>query len=163
MTPQTIMLKVSILFFCCRPLKCNQCSATFMEQDIVKLKRHMICHSQTFAFTCHICSKKFRRKYDFEKHFRTHLQIRQFSCTYCQQTFLTAEGLRNHIGVHTGARSYKCGLCPMAYNFTASCSQHRRTHLINGKYQCEKCNYEIRSFSHFKMHLAACMPGRLIL
>lgn len=135
-----------------------------MESEKWRLARHMVMHSRHFEFSCHLCSAVFKRKYNRDKHVKTHLQIRKFFCEYCPQSFLTGEGLRNHVGVHTGERRYKCGLCPMAFNFTASCSQHRRKHLdASGNYKCEKCACEIESFTRFKMHLAVCMPGRLLV
>lgn len=146
----------------CRPLQCSQCPASFVEKG--KLRLHLKVHTKPDAYICHLCDRSFSRKNDLKKHVRTHLQIRQFHCAHCSKTFLTNEGLRNHVGVHTGERPYKCGLCPMASKFSASCSLHRRKHLnAVGMYECERCAHQTKSFTNLKMHLAACMPGRLIL
>lgn len=147
--------------FCCRPIKCAHCPATFMKQGY--LRKHMPTHVKDYCFACHICGRKFTRKFVLDKHIRTHQQHRGFPCNVCPQNFLTAEGLRNHVGVHTGERPYKCGLCPMAFKFSGASSVHRRSkHMVDGNYHCEKCLFTHASFPLFKSHLLVCTPDVIV-
>lgn len=147
--------------FCCRPIKCAHCPATFMKQGY--LRKHMPTHVKDYCFPCHICGRKFTRKFVLDKHIRTHQQHRGFPCNVCPQNFLTAEGLRNHVGVHTGERPYKCGLCPMAFKFSGASSVHRRSkHMVDGNYHCEKCLFTHASFPLFKSHLLVCTPDVIV-
>lgn len=155
------MLLTIMLYFCCRPIKCEFCTATFMEMG--NLRKHMPTHVKDYRFICHICDRGFTRKFVLHKHIRTHQQNRCFPCPHCPQKFLTSEGLRNHVGVHTGERPYKCGLCPMTFKFTAASSLHRRAkHMVAGMYQCEKCAFAVQSFHLFKTHLMNCMPSLVV-
>lgn len=127
------------------------------------LKKHMPTHIKDYCFACHICGRKFTRKFVLNKHIRTHQQHRAFTCGMCPQNFLTAEGLRNHVGVHTGERPYKCGLCPMSFKFSGASSVHRRAkHMANGVYRCDKCHFEHASFPLFKSHLLVCTPDVIV-
>lgn len=144
-----------MFLFCCRPIKCEHCPATFSDNG--SLRKHMPTHVKDYRFACQICERKFTRKSVLDKHHRTHQQQRGFQCKFCTQSFLTGEGLRNHIGVHTGERLFKCGLCPMTFKYTNASSLHRRsTHLVNGQYNCELCGFACPQYPLFKVHFLGC-------
>lgn len=122
----------------------------------------MPTHIKDYRYACHICGRRFTRKFVLDKHIRTHQQDRTFGCEHCSRSFLTLEGLRNHVAIHTGERPYRCGLCPESFMNTSASSVHRRSkHAVDGVYTCGRCGFQVGNFVLFKTHLSTCMPSAI--
>jgi len=57
-----------------------------------------------------------------------HLNIRPYSCDMCNKTFRKKFELANHIKGHLNIRDKKCEYCDASFYDHSSLSRHRRVH-----------------------------------
>lgn len=57
----------------------------------------------TRSYGCHICGKKFGRRYDLQRHILCHTDDRPWVCQHCQQGFRRKDALKVHLHrIHAG-------------------------------------------------------------
>lgn len=102
---------------------------------------------------CHICGKKFVKKYVLEKHIFIHANLKPFICSFCNKAFRTENNLKSHIGIHTGEQPFKCGMCPRTFKFSSTAALHRRTHKVGEFYKCTICMADFTATRYLFYHL----------
>ena len=123
-------------------IKCKECGKGFKKDP--DYKRHLLIHTGTKPFSCHLCNSKFRLKHQLVRHMETHLskQDRPFSCTVCNKKFTSSTHLVRHSRIHTGEKPYQCDTCKMRFRDLGNLRCHQRTHR-EGKqeirFTCEFC------------------------
>lgn len=151
-TPYRLFIPFSLFS---RAFQCKLCPSSFKNSAL--LYKHRDVHkTEPMKFTCDLCQRKFRRKFDLNNHMLCHTQIRKYHCDHCTQTFLTRRGLRNHIGLHTNERQFICGICPLRFLHSSSATIHRRIHKVNNAFKCDLCSIEVKNYRNFRMHLEVC-------
>ncbi|XP_066911512.1 oocyte zinc finger protein XlCOF6-like [Clytia hemisphaerica] len=53
--------------------------------------------SKTHPFTCDVCQKQFKKKYNLQVHTRSHTDERPYICKFCKATFRQLTHMKNHI------------------------------------------------------------------
>lgn len=63
---------------------------------------------RTTEWTCEVCSKVFRKKFNLDSHMATHSDEREFSCSICDLSFARASDRNRHEKTHE-APGFVCG------------------------------------------------------
>lgn len=135
-----------------RQLECEFCDLKFITKK--DIKRHLRDnHFNKREHMCHICGKKFVKKYVLEKHIFIHADQRPFDCKHCGKLFRTANNLKSHIGIHTGEHPFKCGICPRTFKFSSTAALHRRSHKIGEFYKCSVCMADFTATRYLFYHM----------
>lgn len=67
----------------------------------VKSQGHGLANRpQTNEWTCDVCSKVFRKKFNLRSHMATHSDEREFSCSMCDLSFARASDRNRHERTH---------------------------------------------------------------
>ncbi|KAL2715121.1 zinc finger protein 470-like [Vespula squamosa] len=105
------------------------------------------CNEQ-LLFTCHLCSKSYKKKSELKKHVILHDDIIQaqnrdeaelihkakqiinnrisYKCELCKKVIFTKRGFLRHMRVHSGKRPCKCELCGKCYRIEQDLARHIR-------------------------------------
>ncbi|KAG0174267.1 hypothetical protein DFQ28_009258 [Apophysomyces sp. BC1034] len=116
-------------------------SQSLSEDEDVKpfyRKRAAACHVESGRrkrrsspeerrYECHICHRKFSRRYNLSTHIRTHNKDRKkdHPCGSCPKAFDRKHDLARHIAtVHHGERSYPCDRCQSTFSRKDALTRH---------------------------------------
>lgn len=77
--------------------RCAECGKSYSKGA---LQHHMLTHSGSRPFACHICSKSFRQKVHLERHIATHTGEKPFQCSYCGKCFSRKDTCQLHLRYH---------------------------------------------------------------
>ena len=67
---------------------------------MVKLKRHMMVHTNERPFPCDLCGKAFRTNYHRLEHRNIHTIASHHVCRACNKTFADSTNFRRHLCLH---------------------------------------------------------------
>ncbi|XP_076136118.1 uncharacterized protein LOC143118876 [Alosa pseudoharengus] len=126
---------------------CPRCGRMF--RHVMKLRAHMLTHSQSEGYTCG-CGKTLQTWRQFWQHQRVHRQKKgRFFCPKCSQGFRFASSYRDHLREHPELNAFACSLCPLAFSNSDGLRAHQRDwHKKTLPYICDICG---RGFSSQRM------------
>uniref|UniRef100_A0A3B5QPK6 C2H2-type domain-containing protein n=1 Tax=Xiphophorus maculatus TaxID=8083 RepID=A0A3B5QPK6_XIPMA len=64
--------------------------------------------TRTGPFSCGVCGRLLKNKYDLKQHYMTHTGEKPFTCETCSKRFARRSQLNVHYRTHTGERPYSC-------------------------------------------------------
>lgn len=112
-------------------LSCPHCSKRFVNQ--LRLKTHMISHSEDRPYTCEICGFNLKTKIQLIKHHQNrHSDERPLQCRYCPWRCKQVSALVCHERTHTNERPYSCSVCRQRFKYLGDKNKHERRHEILG-------------------------------
>ncbi|XP_055691742.1 zinc finger protein 570-like [Lutzomyia longipalpis] len=103
--------------------ECGVCGKRFRTSS--NLRKHEKYHEEP-QFSCEICGKRMYSKVKLKYHIMTHTDERPFACQVCQKGFRDKKHLVVHFRIHTGEKPYVCPICDARYTTLAGLSQHRK-------------------------------------
>ena len=118
---------------------CQHCDKKF------QVPKHLEVHMQThMAFSCSLCSKKFKHKWSLTKHENMHTETglkktpEKYLCSVCQKSFSNVQALKQHSVVHSNVRAFSCKGCGKSFKRP----QELKIHNVNAKSRkkSNKCN-----------------------
>ena len=99
----------------------------FSDNSFTKLTRMEEVASEN-RFKCHICSKSFKYRSDFERHERIHTGKKPFQCDICNKSFAFKSALVSHKRIHTADKPFQCEICNKSYTRRNKLNLHMKTH-----------------------------------
>ncbi|XP_043991225.1 zinc finger protein 135-like isoform X1 [Gambusia affinis] len=109
------------------PFSCGVCGR--LMKNKYDLKQHYMTHTGEKPFTCETCSKSFARRSQLNVHYRTHTGERPFTCPICKKSFFQIGHLNVHKNIHTGERPFSCETCGKSFTRRYLLNLHRRNHM----------------------------------
>ncbi|KOX68056.1 Zinc finger and SCAN domain-containing protein 12 [Melipona quadrifasciata] len=108
-------------------LPCPHCPKRFVNQ--LRLKTHMISHSEERPYTCEICGFNLKTKIQLIKHHQNrHSDERPLQCRYCPWRCKQVSALVCHERTHTNERPYSCSVCRQRFKYLGDKNKHERRH-----------------------------------
>lgn len=118
-------------------LECDRCSFRCYTKS--QLEVHKVKHKKRYS--CDLCPKKFSYPFQLETHVQgVHYNIRPFSCSICNKTFKTRYNYGSHLARHKDIRNFQCPYCPHKARKSYDLRIHIRTHTGEKPYLCSHCN-----------------------
>jgi uncharacterized Zn-finger protein len=77
-------------------------------------------------FSCKICGKSFKRKYDMSKHAENHGNNYSFECQICSKKIKRKHHVKDHMMTHSTEKNCICSICGAAFKTNCSLRQHYR-------------------------------------
>uniref|UniRef100_A0A3B5MF47 C2H2-type domain-containing protein n=1 Tax=Xiphophorus couchianus TaxID=32473 RepID=A0A3B5MF47_9TELE len=88
--------------------------------------------TRTGPFSCGVCGRLLKNKYDLKQHYMTHTGEKPFSCETCGKCFSHSSNLNAHRRTHTGERPYSCQtLCGKSFIESRKLNFHMKQKHIN--------------------------------
>ena len=108
-------------------LPCPHCTKRFVNQ--LRLKTHLISHSEDRPYTCEICGFNLKTKIQLIKHHQNrHSDERPLQCRYCPWRCKQVSALVCHERTHTNERPYSCIVCRQRFKYLGDKNKHERRH-----------------------------------
>ncbi|EGI62647.1 PREDICTED: uncharacterized protein LOC105148846 [Acromyrmex echinatior] len=108
-------------------LACPHCPKRFVNQ--LRLKTHMISHSEERPYTCEVCGFNLKTKIQLIKHHQNrHSDERPLQCKYCPWRCKQVSALVCHERTHTNERPYSCSVCRQRFKYLGDKNKHERRH-----------------------------------
>lgn len=108
-------------------LTCPHCPKRFVNQ--LRLKTHMIAHSDERPHTCDLCGFMLKTKIQLIKHKQNrHSNERPLQCKYCSWRCKQVSALVCHERTHTNERPYECSVCKQKFKYLGDKNKHERRH-----------------------------------
>ncbi len=145
-------------------VQCDVCFKIFNRHD--RLKNHMTVHSDEFPFSCALCQRKFKLKYQFDKHLLSHSDPEKFklerkddytiTCGNCGQLFSRPGYLRMHM------KRCKIGMQEKKPSTEGIMNLSKQSNLssvgvmvgsVNNRVACTKCNRHFAEQKHLERHV----------
>ncbi|XP_022099618.1 uncharacterized protein LOC110984103 [Acanthaster planci] len=128
--------------------KCKTCGKIFGTR--LKLRNHMISHSDKRPHVCLVCGSAFKRARYLQIHKKSHFSDKLFACTYCQKTYFERKRLRSHMKCHINP--LKCEVCGKTYGDKRGLEIHFRTHTNEKPFLCRICGRGFTSKAGVNKH-----------
>lgn len=106
-----------------KPFKCEQCSATFNQNFM--LKQHIKIHKQMSKAPT---SVNRQRLFTGLKLKSSHKTEQPFECLICHKRFNTKLALDSHETIHTGEKSHQCDVCNRQFRLKHHLDSHSKCH-----------------------------------
>ncbi|CAL9697760.1 unnamed protein product [Knipowitschia caucasica] len=107
---------------------CSVCSRTFRFPSL--LLAHMVVHSESRPYQCHVCARSFRRIGHLKRHTETVHPDGQprpaHVCPICHTDQQYRSKLERHLLVHSGDRPYNCERCSQSFARLGNLHQHQQ-------------------------------------
>ncbi|XP_065206018.1 oocyte zinc finger protein XlCOF26-like [Planococcus citri] len=104
---------------------CDMCSKLFSYKFQLDIHVQGV-HYNLRPFTCKICGKSFKTRYNFGSHMAQHKDIRNFQCPFCPRRCRKSYDLRIHIRTHTGEKPFECKFCQRGYSQNGDKVKHEK-------------------------------------
>lgn len=148
-------------------LKCDHCALICFSRK--RLNRHLIKHSNVFAYKCDYCDKAYKSNQGLQRHLAhihniEHNSFKQIKCHICSRISVTPFLFKRHLQSHSNARDFTCEHC----NYRSKSKQSLQVHLIKvhdivddndelrdklRKYKCNQCTAAYHTASRLNYHL----------
>ncbi|XP_067636607.1 zinc finger protein 665-like [Eurosta solidaginis] len=131
---------------------------TALKEEEAKLKQQILerrnknIRDKNVQYSCDICGKHFKTKWDLKQHKLIHSDEKPHKCDFCEKRFSRAEYLRQHMRTHTGEKPYKCKYCDRCFTAKNILNRHFRVHLGDNIRRCECCPLTFRLASELRLH-----------
>lgn len=120
-------------------MSCHLCNSTFLRKS---LATHMLIHNDLRPYSCNICNRAFRTKWNLRMHQWTHMSRthKPFKCTQCKSAFYLKHEWEAHVRSHNGVRPFTCNECGKQFIRKKHCMRHMAEHKEgNRSYECNEC------------------------
>lgn len=147
--------------------RCDECHKGFHQ--ICKLKVHCETQHGNEIYTCDICQKCIKSKYNFRLHKITHEQTvvfpskefrsnkmqerNPFVCDICGKSVKTMASFKNHMIMHSGKKPYCCEICGKAFSRNTGVRLHRRVHTKEKPFKCDRCQKSFAWMASLNVHI----------
>lgn len=115
----------------------------FRFKNELRLKRHLILHSEEKPFKCEVCGNKYRQKWHLNRHVKVHSKELPFECEYCHKCFRLKAFLRVSIKWRVKSSLRKKNIFQI----------HLRQHTGERPYSCLDCNHHFSNSSNYIKHM----------
>lgn len=96
---------------------------------------------------CHICSRTFTRKREFQRHQALHLDC-LYKCKLCDKNFNRSDKLLRHKSLHH-QEQYNCNQCDMSYSKLEALQMHVKVHDLQNSFpNAESSPYTLTGFAN---------------
>jgi hypothetical protein len=144
-------------------LKLRKCRAEFKEVFMEQTKSKKTQNPNRKVFQCHICSKSFARKSNFQVHIEAvHEKKKRFKCSQCSKEFYSKQHLQIHMATHefsnddtsNSNRPFRCDYnnCGKFYKSEKCLREHKKIHDSN-RIKCPKCSKDFSSTKNLRLHI----------
>ena len=118
------------------------------------LKKHLVCHGDSYPYICKYCDGTFDILKNLDKHLTSHDQSENYICELCSKTFQTESGLTHHmVRCHSiGAPIHTCSVCGKEYNRADKFKIHEMIHTGEKPHACSVCGMAFRRKDHMRRH-----------
>ncbi|XP_033609527.1 zinc finger and SCAN domain-containing protein 12 isoform X13 [Cryptotermes secundus] len=150
--------------------RCPDCNKMFESGEL--LAAHMTAHKDSYPYSCHVCSDKFRTSMGLKKHKKVHTVEKShkhlfsnmavdidkgFKCNICGKTYDCSRYLYLHKRQdHNCLPSHKCTMCSKSFLSHSALLAHQSSHIGDRSFRCNTCGYTFcykRSLSaHMKIY-----------
>jgi KRAB domain-containing zinc finger protein len=129
--------------------KCFQCGKVFKSKKL--LKKHLFIHTGIRKFSCDVCGKAFKYRYEVDVHKKSHNNP-TFQCDICSKMFIHKSHLTTHRRKHLNEFVAFCKECNMG--FVTKFSHKTHVNLVHKNLQlvCDTCGSRLSSLSALKEH-----------
>jgi len=125
-------------------------------------------------FSCGVCGKKSRDRFNLEMHIRVHNGKRPYDCKKCYKSFKYPSNLKDHtISWHSSDKQFSCEKCLKPFRKKSSLKEHlRRRHRskegneklrtdeskeakkeVVPQYKCDLCNFTVDQQVNLEAHM----------
>ncbi|KAI4455323.1 zinc finger protein [Holotrichia oblita] len=136
-----------------RHFTCEICNKGFRRR--FDLKRHKVTHTNVEMSECSIC---FKLVTDVKRHMKTHFS--QHICDICGSKFAWKCNLIKHIRIHTGDRPYTCEMCGKSFTQKSTLDIHIKSiHTGEKRHICENCGKKFTTSAELRKHSGVHIPN----
>ncbi|KAK9720841.1 Zinc finger, C2H2 type [Popillia japonica] len=138
-----------------RHFTCGICGKAFRTR--FNLKRHELTHADPELSECSICLKAVQ---DVERHMkRTHFS--KHICDICGSKFATNGNLIKHMRIHSGDRPYICEMCGKKFRQKSILEIHIKSiHTGEKRHVCETCEKKFTTPAELRKHKMVHIPNK---
>ena len=128
-------------------------------RDASNMRTHLLTHSKTKKFKCHLCDKSYTRLNMLKAHVLTHSGLNKFTCATCNRGFGTASNYKTHLKTHLQEQhgEFICTECGEVFSTNQNLRFHRTTHSINADnprpFVCMICERTYQQMAGLKRHM----------
>lgn len=131
-------------------LKCPYCQRKYKTKKILTF--HIMSHTNDKKWTCDICDKRFKQKWEVAVHKRTHFAP-AFECEICSKKFTQTSHLNAHRKKHFSDFLEYCEPCQKGFYSKASYRNHINVVHKQIWHICDICGCKLRTKSALKEHV----------
>lgn len=135
-------------------IACDDCDSTFTRPGNLSVHRKMVHHK--FMWTCKICEKSFKKRYQMNNHVnRLHNKVKAFECHVCGMKYRYQTSLQIHkLSKHgIGTMKFKCTHCGQTFIERKLFTKHVRKHTGEKPFLCSYCGQTFAMDDELKRHL----------
>lgn len=138
-----------------RHFTCGICGKAFRTR--FNLKRHELTHADPELSECSICLKAVQ---DVERHMkRTHFS--KHICDICGSKFATNGNLIKHMRIHSGDRPYICEMCGKNFRQKSILEIHIKSiHTGEKRHVCDTCEKKFTTPAELRKHKMVHIPNK---
>lgn len=135
--------------------KCNDCGKNFFAKK--KLIKHLVSHTASRAYSCNVCYKTFKHKYDVTAHKRSH-EKPSFQCDICSKMFLHKSHLTFHRRKHLEDCMEYCKECNKGFVSRGAYRRHVSVQHNKCFHICDVCGARLSTISALNEHKTTHLP-----
>lgn len=125
---------------------CSQCRKSFKSCSV-----HYINKETDKPFSCDICNKEFRAKYNLKIHINIHNRT-HYECDTCGRMFNKARACKKHKRTHVRRRPpFSCNTCGTKFKQKVQYVFHIKVHIGHNRIRCF-CGNTYSNYQNFFNH-----------